>query len=92
MAFHLQQSFYGYNAGIQRQAVGAGGPSSGMTPAGLTPWPRHTPFFGVLQGMPYGAAQSNASPTPWNNRYAKPITFRLFGGVQKAPTYTGVSF
>jgi hypothetical protein len=93
MAFSLNKLSYPYNSGVQRQALGAGGPSSGRTPAGWQPWPRHTPFFGVLQGFPRGTAKSNASPTPWNNFYAKPFTYTMANGpAQKMPTFTAVQF
>jgi len=93
MGFRLAKPFYPLRIGLQRQAIGAGGPSTGQTPAGVQPWPRHTPFFGVLQGFPYGTAKSNAAPQPWNNFYARPFTLTLAAsGLQKPPTFTATSF
>jgi hypothetical protein len=93
MAFHLSKPFYPLVLGVQREAIGAGGPSSGHTPAGRFPWPRHTPFFGVLQGFPYGRAKSNASPQPWNNFYSRPFLLNLGPtGLQKSPTFNSVNY
>lgn len=97
MSFNLFQQSYGFNVGVQTPLLAAGGPSGNYGVPGdsrdaTIPYPYVVNFFGVLQGLPYGRAQSNASPVPWNNRYAKPITFRLFGGLQKAPTYSVTEF
>jgi hypothetical protein len=92
MTFHLAQPMYPYNLGKQSYQLTQGGPSSGMTPAGRTPWPRQVGAFSTLQGLPYGTASSSASPQPWNNRYARPFQVTIAGGLQKAPTYTSVVF
>ncbi len=90
--FNLAQHQYGYNVSNQRAALTTGGPSSGVTPAGIFPRPYAVKFFSLLWPFPYGIANSAAAPTPVNNNYSRAYTPTISGGLQKAPTFTGIYF
>lgn len=92
MAFSLFKSASQLNLSGQTGAWSTGGPSSGIAGGFVNPWPKVTPFFCTLQTLPYGTASSNASPTPYNNRYARPFSYTIGGGLQKMPTYTNVVY
>ena len=93
MAFNVQQHFYGLNLSGQRPVLSTGGPSTGRDRNSVTPYPYITGFFSAIAGGRYGSAASNASPQPWNNRYARPLQLNMQAWpIQKPATYTSVSF
>jgi hypothetical protein len=85
--FHLPKPFLPLDWGIQRQAIGAGGPQGFQDArAGhATPWPYGTRFVNFVAPWPYGTprlrAQQSAAPNIFSGHapfyplgYQKPMT------------------